>query len=96
MIFTIGSKKSYQIAIDKNGILFKVGKQKDYVGGYAFRTFEDAQLRIENVYKDTDFIVWGIKADWNNDTYANPDGGNWHHLLIDAEIVSLIAQENLV
>ena len=96
MIFTIGSKGSYQRAINEYGVIFKTGKQEDYVGGYAFLTFEDAQFRIESTYEDTDFVVWGMKADWYTDTYMNPEGNNWHHLLSDAEIIPLpIAEINV-
>lgn len=64
-------------------------KPHDYPGGYAFKTAEDAQRRIDEAYPDRGFAVFGLLADWEQDTYPNPNGGWWHNLLVDVEIVLL-------
>lgn len=61
----------------------------DYIGGYAFLTVTDAQQRIVEAYPERGFSVFGLLAEWDVDTYPNPDGGWWHNLLKDAEIICL-------
>ena len=59
---------------------------RDYPGGYAFRTFEDAQTRIDEMgeaYKD--FAVFKLDADWEKDTEQAPNGW-WHNLMFNREI----------
>lgn len=94
MIYTIGNEKNYMAAIAENGVIQKTGKGDlpdcpNYPGGYAFKTAEDAQRRIDEAYPDRGFAVFGLDADWEADTYRNPEGGWWNNLLIDADIVPL-------
>lgn len=98
MIYTIGHKQSYikAIADSPDGTIDKLGKQSPcerfpdgYPGGYAFQSIEDAQRRIDEEYPTNGFIIFGLKADWKNDTEQNQNGGWWHNLLNDAEIVVL-------
>lgn len=61
---------------------------KDYPGGYAFLTAEDAQRRIDEAYPEQGFAVFGLLADWETDTEPAKDGW-WHNLLRDAALVVL-------
>jgi hypothetical protein len=94
LIYTIGNKKNYMAAIAEYGAVYKTGRgdypgSPNYPGGYAFKTAEDAQRRIDEAYPERGFAVFGLNADWVANTEPNPAGGWWHNLLIDAEIVVL-------
>lgn len=104
MIYTIGNKKNYLETIKEHGTIQKTGKAimeeqqewceenrlgYDYIGGYCFLTQEDARRRIDEAYADRGFAIFGLNADWETDTYPNPEGGWWHNLLIDADIIVL-------
>jgi hypothetical protein len=98
MIYTIGHKQSYlkAIANSPDGTILKSGKQvpckmnlNEYEGGCAFRSIKDAQRRINEEYPTSDYVVFGLKADWGKDTEKNQNGGWWHNLLKDSEIVVL-------
>lgn len=56
-----------------------------YPGGYAFRTVEDAQARIDEAF-DIRYAVFGLEAEWGVDTEQSRNGP-WHRLLRDARIV---------
>jgi len=94
MIFTIGNRKNYLQFIMDYGVPEKLGKQPPnerfpdgYPGGYAFLTMADAERRIQEAgYRD--FAVFGLDADWQEDTEPSTDGW-WHNLLVDADIVLL-------
>lgn len=100
MIYTIGNGESYRKGIKVLGKEFKkVGYndvhkhpfiEKDYAGGYAFLTKEDAQRRIDEIFKrdgkSYGFEVFGLEADWEKDT-APSNNGWWHFLLTDSKIV---------
>lgn len=103
MIYTIGHEPSYlkAIADSPDSTIQKIGKQMlceqfpdGYEGGYAFRSVEDAQYRIDEQYSTDGFVVFGMKAIWETDTEKNQDGGWWHNLLNDAEIVVLPANKH--
>jgi hypothetical protein len=88
-IYTIGHRANYLKAIAQSdtGTIKKLGKSKDYPGGYAFLTREDAERRIQEAYANRGFAVFGLKAHWEHDT--EPSTGWWHNLLRDAEIIVL-------
>ncbi len=76
--------------------MFKLGRQlpcerfpDGYAGGYAFQSETDAQRRIGEAYAERGFAVFGLLADWEKDTYPNPQGNWWRNLINDAEIVFL-------
>lgn len=95
MIFTIGNESLYKDAMQRHGELLKRGRddgitiRDDYIGGYAFKTKQEAQKRIDEAYANEGFAVFGLDADWEEDTYENPDGYWWRHLLRDAKIIGL-------
>lgn len=88
MIYTIGHKDSYLAAIAEHGVIEKSGRSETYPGGYAFRTAEDAQRRIDEAHVCEGLAVFGLEADWETDTVQSAEGW-WHDLLRDAVIVVL-------
>jgi hypothetical protein len=86
MIYTIGHRESYLRGLQQ-GVLYKLGRRKDYPGGYAFKTKEDAQRRIDEVYDDS-YAVFGLDADWEEDTVPSEHGW-WHALIVDRPIIVL-------
>jgi hypothetical protein len=98
VIYTVGHKANYlqAIADSDEGCIQKVGKTDDlngqpYPGGYALRTYEDAQRLLEEVGHVDDWAVFGLDADWEQDTEPSQDGW-WHNLLRDAWIIVLEEQ----
>lgn len=93
MIFTIGHQESYLEALKAKPVipgkrLLKIGRRKDYPGGYAFKTREDAQRRIDEEYAGKGFAIFGLEADWQTDTVPSETGW-WHALINDAAIILL-------
>ena len=97
MIYTIGHKTNYLAAIQREGVIQKVGKRlpgedpnypDGYPGGYAFRTLEDAARGLLEEDKSGKWGIFGMDADWERDTELADDGW-WHHLLKDADIIVL-------
>jgi hypothetical protein len=97
MIYTVGNKANYLKTISEAGVIRKVGRREvgdphlpnGYNGGCAFRTAEDAQRFIDEQEKSEVWGVFGLLANWGTDTVPNADGGWWHDLIHDAEIVLL-------
>ncbi len=96
MIYTVGHKANYlkAIAESEEGRIYKVGRTDDldgqpYPGGCAFKSLEDAQRMLKENGHTSDWAIWGIDADWENDTAPNQGGGWWHDLLRDAWIIPL-------
>jgi hypothetical protein len=94
MIFTIGRKGTYNRGIKeaerRGGNFKKIGQviNENYPGGYAFKTAEDAQRRIDEAF-DNSYGVYEVDADWDKDT-APSDVGWWSRLLITSRIVRQI------
>ena len=95
MIYTIGHKQSYLLAIANSaeGKIYKVGRRQPsadypdgYEGGYALETKEDAERLIEQNYKNQGYVVFGLQADWAKGAIPADDGW-WRNLKSDAEIV---------
>jgi hypothetical protein len=86
MIYTIGNTESYLAGL-ADGPLKKKGKTEDYQGGSVWQTYEEAA-----VYACNTRSVFGVLADWEKDT-APSDHGDWHDLLVDAEVVRLDGQD---
>lgn len=102
MIYTIGHKVNYLNAIEKHGTIQKLGKKppgddpdypNGYPGGYAFRTLEDARRGLVEEDKHGTWAIFGIDADWEQDTEPSNDGW-YHHLIRDADIVPLNEEGN--
>ena len=95
MIYTIGHEANYQKAIADSPYhgISKVGKTigpqgEPYSGGYAFQTIEDAERRIVEEGKVGVWAVFGLDADWEQDTEPTAAGW-WHYLLRDAAVIVL-------
>lgn len=85
MIYTIGHKANYLAAIMQHGVIQKAA------GGYAFKTEEDAQRRIEEVRQQGNWVIWGVDGDWDTHTELAPDG--WWRLLIEPRsIIPLVSE----
>lgn len=90
MIYTIGNVKSYFDALQRseNGTITKVGRGGEYVGGFAFKTYDDAR----NFITEQGYIgygVFGLDAVWERDTEPSKHSDKYHNLLVDAEIIFL-------
>jgi hypothetical protein len=92
MIYTIGIRLKYERAFAE-GRARKRGRGmnpdgKEYLGGFAFRTSEDARAFLAARGLSGTHMVMGMLADWENDT-APRDGETHRYLLRDAELVKL-------
>lgn len=87
MLFTVGHKKNYLDAIknSENGIILKIGKNKDYEGGCVFLTREEADNYLVKE-GEKEWCVWGLKTTIDN-TVENDKG--YRNLLNDCEIINL-------
>ena len=83
MIFTIGHTESYLLYFERLHTPKKKGRCDNYSGGSVWKTKEEAQKHV-----GTDFSVFGVLADWDTQTEQSLDG-DWHDLLIDADLVLL-------
>lgn len=93
MIYTIGHELNYVETLKKSesGVVYKLGEREDYEGGYAFKSQSDAQKRIDEQYKDMEFGIFGLEADWDRDTRESKNGW-WNVLVNDAKIIFSIDQ----
>ena len=87
MIFTIGRKLAYDVALDDptEEHPMKLGRSENYVGGSVWKTVLQAQ-RYAAHKKLKGFAVYGVLADWDKDTEKSKDGP-YHDLLTDSEFV---------
>jgi hypothetical protein len=85
MIYTIGREESYTRYFQEQGRPIKLGRngRDDYPGGSVWKTEEEARENCPEGY-----AVYGLMADWEMDTEPSKEG-NWHDLLINAELVQL-------
>lgn len=86
MIYTIGHTESYEKGFEKfkdsPEDFKKKGRTTDYIGGSVWKTRKDAfqYLLNNNIH---DFWVYGVEAEWDEDTEEN-DHGEFRNLLKDA------------
>lgn len=87
MIYTIGKKDIYLSALAEQGTLQKLGKGmlngKPYPGGSVWKTYDEA---LEAAKRNPGFMVFGVDADWDNDTEP---ATRFHNLLKNADIIVL-------
>lgn len=59
-------------------------------GKSVWQTIEAATKRRDysTTLMGTQYLLWGIEANWDADTAPNPEG-NWHDLLISADMICL-------
>lgn len=92
MIYTIGNKANYdrffveQAAEDGP---HKLGRTENYQGGIVFETEEIARRYLKGMPCGEDYDVYGVLADWENDTTPEGTAGEWHDLLVTAKLVKL-------
>lgn len=90
MIFTIGHTKSYKKYLKeatKDNPAKKMGRRSDYPGGSVWETFQDVSFYLFQ-HELPEFSIFGVLADWKTETISSSEG-NWHDLLVDAEIIDL-------
>ena len=83
MIYTIGHEESYTRYFHEQGRPLKLGRKEDCPGGSVWKTEEEARKHCLDGYQ-----VYGVMADWEADTEPSQEG-DWHDLLINAELVQL-------
>jgi len=86
MIYTVGRTQIYldgfEVCCRLGEPMQKKGKAEDYPGGSVWETFEEAQK-----YATEGFSVFGVVADWENDTIPSEKGKDWHDLQRDANLI---------
>lgn len=96
MIYTIGRTTGYDLALRENPTTVKCGRDGESHGGSVWRTPEEAQAYIDEhpaewwppEWPPEEFGVYGVEADWDEDTYQVGDEP-WRALLHDARLVKL-------
>lgn len=93
--FTVGHAANYDKGLDQFGVAFKkMGRTKDYTGGFALQTAADAFRLIEQLGEGRGWGVYEMEARWGKDTAPSINGW-WHALLKDATIIRRVpAPEN--
>ena len=89
MIFTIGQEELYTRYFEEQGRPFKAGKGEEpgYPVGSVWKTEVEARYACPEGYQ-----VYGVMEDWDTDTEPS-EVGDWHNLLVDAELVQLDTTE---
>ena len=88
--FTLGNPATYEVAIDKDPDLKKLGKNEDYDGGCVFRTKEDAAN--SSLAKEYGYHVYGLilPNGWNQDVDSSKEAEEgFSRLVNDARIVRI-------
>ena len=88
MIFTIGHTESYQRYFKEQDTPMKLGRVNsedfpNYPGGSVWKTYEEAKNNCPPLYS-----VYGVLADWEEDTVLN-ENGSWNDLLVTSALVDL-------
>jgi len=84
MIYTIGHTESYLRYFAEQSTPQKKGRYDGYCGGSVWQTYDEAKRHVFNI----GFSVFGVMADWETETAPSKDG-DWHDLLVDADLVIL-------
>lgn len=93
-VFTVGHETNYDRGIVEYGKKFqKLGRRKDYPGGFAVRTPEDAERLIDEQGKRGEWAVYALAADWEKDTVPSENGW-WHALVKSSRVVRKIPSLN--
>lgn len=94
-VFTVGHEANYDRGIVEYGKKFqKLGRRKDYPGGFALRTPEDAERLIDEQGKRGEWAVYALAADWEKDTVPSENGW-WHALVKSSRVVRKIPSLNV-
>lgn len=93
-VFTVGHEENYDRGIVKYRTKFqKLGRRKDYPGGFAVRTPEDAERLIDEQGKRGEWAVYALDADWEKHTVPSENGW-WHALVKSSRVVRKIPPVN--
>lgn len=93
-VFTVGHEANYDRGIVEYGAKFqKLGRRKDYPGGFAVRTPQDAERLIDEHGKRGEWAVYALSADWEKDTVPSENGW-WHALVKSSRVVRKIPSLN--
>ena len=85
-VFTVGHEANYDRGIVEYDKKFqKQGRRKDYPGGFAVRTPEDAERLIDEQGKRGEWAVYALAADWKKDTVPSENG--WWHALVKSSLI---------
>jgi hypothetical protein len=85
-VFTVGHAPTYDRGIRELGSKFKkLGRTKDYAGGFAVKSPDDAKRLINEFNKHNEWAIYEIEADWDTDTIPSTNG--WWHALLKSSIV---------
>ena len=101
IVYTIGRTTSYNQAFEEEEIVKKLGKSNDYIGGWIWRTQEEAEHFLWSDYflnvnwgaeiyrQPVDFSVYGVIINnWDQDVYlSNTD--NQYHLINDSVLIKI-------
>lgn len=91
MIYTLGRRSVYEDVFEKMNqsreYCKKFGKTSTYDGGSVWKTYEEAlKYKIQNNLHDYD--VYGVIANWKEDTEPN-EHGEFNNLIRDSRLIRL-------
>lgn len=90
--YTIGNREGYDHALEERGYLEKIGREDDgYLGGWVWRTVDEAQAFIANSTLPFKAQVYGLVLPngWEQDVSAEPEADGVHRLQVNAQIVPI-------
>jgi len=93
VIFTVGKTEIYEPYLRDDPEAAKLGRGNDHAGNYysggsVWKTREAAQAYLDLTNIQKEFSVYGVLADWETQTEAEP-GKEWHRLLVTSKLVKL-------
>lgn len=94
MIYTVGLKADYDFGLHDSQFrrvdFVKQGPHGTYAGGIVFKTVEDGISFLAETGNLGTYAVYGVEADWNNDTVPDKSPMKpYHRLQRDAKITQL-------
>jgi len=102
IVYTIGNTKSYNESIKNNPETKKLGRSKNYSGGWVWKLKQDAlDFLNSSIFAQIDwgdgksrnpkdFSVYGIIVDsWEKNVSEFPEEDSVHRLLVDSKLVML-------
>lgn len=93
-VYTVGNTHIYDDGIANLGRDFcKLGPREGYPGGFAVNSVDDGLRLIIEMGKETEWSVYELDADWEQDTLPSKNGW-WHALQRDAVILKKVPLAN--
>ena len=84
-VYTVGNEEFYDRRLQENRELIKLGRHRDYPGGFAVKSIKDAYRLIKEFGKQNEWAVYELDANWSKDTLQSKNG--WWHALINDSLV---------